>query len=276
MGKWLAVGAIAVLCACSRRPETEPGERSGKTLEAAGVRLFLDCRGDGAPTILFESGLGLDGSVWNRAQAELARSTRTCSYDRAGLGKSGRPNFPHAPPQMADELWALLESAGQKGPYVVVGHSMGAAILRWFQRRHEQAVVGMVLLDPVTEEWESRVLTEIPALQQAEFWSHVRKLEGLERDSLLASYSALAGFGQALGSAPLVVMTAERDAKDLATRREMHEKLTALSANSLHSMARNAGHLIPVDRPDLVVAAVQAVVRTARTHEKLAPAQIPD
>jgi hypothetical protein len=134
----------------------------------------------------------------------------------------------------------------------------------------------MVLLDPVTEEWGARVLADIPFEQQREFWAHVRKLEGLEHDSLLSSYSALAGSGQALRSAPLVVMTAEREAKDFATRRDMHAKLERLSTNSVHLIARDTGHVIPMDRPDLVVAAVQAVVRALRTQEPLAPAPIPD
>ncbi|HVJ19136.1 MAG TPA: alpha/beta hydrolase [Polyangiaceae bacterium] len=270
MRRWINVALVVALCACSKKP----AERSGKTVDVGGVGLFLDCRGEGSPTVLFESGLGLDGGVWDRAQTELARSSRACAYDRAGLGKSGPVPQPHAPDQMADELWALLNRAGQQPPYVLVGHSMGAAITRWFQRKHESAVIGMVLLDPVTEEWEARVLSTIPPERQGEFWSNVRRLEGLERTSLLASYSGLAGSGQALRGAPLVIMTAERNENDLATRREMHAKLTPLSGNSLHLLAPKSGHVIPAERPDLVVAAVQAVTRAARTNERLAPAQI--
>ena len=109
---------------------------------------------------------------------------------------------------------------------------------------------------------------------QTEFWNHARKLEGLDRSSLLSGYADLAGSGQALGSAPLVIMTAERDEKDFEMRRDMHAKLTRLSDNSVHLVARNSGHAIPIERPDLVVAAVQAVTRAAKTKEKLLPAQI--
>lgn len=175
---------------------------------------------------------------------------------------------------MADELWTLLESAAQPGPYVVVGHSMGAAIARWFQRKHAPAVIGMVLLDPATEEWEARVLAKIPPERQNEFWSNVRTLEGMDRESLLFGYSGLSGSGQALGGAPLVIVTAERDERDFAMRRDMHAKLVALSGNGIHLVARNSGHVIPVERPDLVVAAVQAVTRAARTNERLTPEQV--
>src|SRR5688572_18030458 len=126
----LTVVLFAAVCACSKKPAAPAPARHGQTVDAAGLQLFVDCRGEGGPTVVFESGLGLDGTVWDRARAAL--TTRTCSYDRAGLGRSGPARSRHGPRQMADELFALLERTEEPGPYVLVAHSMGAAIDRWF------------------------------------------------------------------------------------------------------------------------------------------------
>lgn len=126
-------------------------------VEVLGLRLHLRCEGAGAPLVVFEAGLGLDGSAWSRVQPSIARLTRTCTYDRAGRGLSGPAPYPHGQRQMATELHALLEKSAQPSPYVLVGHSMGAAIVRWFLDAHPNEVVGMVLVDPATEDWPSKV-----------------------------------------------------------------------------------------------------------------------
>ena len=60
----------------------------GKFLVVEGRRMHLYCTGAGSPTIVIEGGLGDDWIGWQLVQPELARVTRVCSYDRAGLGWS--------------------------------------------------------------------------------------------------------------------------------------------------------------------------------------------
>ncbi len=41
--------------------------------------------GNGAPTVVLETGLGNDALIWSGIQATLAQITRVCAYDRAGF-----------------------------------------------------------------------------------------------------------------------------------------------------------------------------------------------
>jgi ABC-type glycerol-3-phosphate transport system permease component len=60
----------------------------GLLVEVGGHKMHLDCGGQGAPTVLLESGLSNDWLVWFRVQPAISMLTRVCSYDRAGLGFS--------------------------------------------------------------------------------------------------------------------------------------------------------------------------------------------
>jgi pimeloyl-ACP methyl ester carboxylesterase len=54
--------------------------------------------------------------------------------------------------QEAHELRVLLERAGVRGPYVLVGHSFGGLIARVFAERYARDVAGMVLVDATSED----------------------------------------------------------------------------------------------------------------------------
>lgn len=238
------------------------------------VRLHLRCMGVGAPLVVFEAGLGLDGSAWQLVQPDVARVTRACAYDRAGRGRSGPAPYPHGQRQMAAELHALLSRAGQKGPYVLVGHSMGAAIARWFLDAHPNDVVGMVLLDPATEDWPTRVLPRIPSQELPDFWKNVRAMEGLDAETYVAGYAGLRDSKATLGSRPLVIMTADKPPEGFADRLEMHRPLGRLSTDAVHVVLKNSSHAIPMDAPARVVAAIREVVRAVRTGSALDDAHV--
>jgi pimeloyl-ACP methyl ester carboxylesterase len=100
-------------------------------VDVGGLALHIHCEGEGLPAVVFDSGLGLDGSGWFDAEVPVGRATatftRACAYDRAGRGQSDPPaSRPHSNRQMSKELFALLQNAGERPPFVLVGHSMQA------------------------------------------------------------------------------------------------------------------------------------------------------
>jgi len=82
----------------------------------------------------------------------VARFARVCSYDRAGYAWSDPGPTPRTMRQIAFELHTGLLKAGVKAPYILVGHSLGGAIVRTYVSQYPKEVVGMVLVDSVHEE----------------------------------------------------------------------------------------------------------------------------
>lgn len=122
----------------------------GQIYSIDGYRMRLNCMGSGEPTIVLESGLGNDGLVWGGVQPVLAKSTRVCSYDRAGDGWSEARPEPRDADHIADELHRLLAEAKVSGPIVVMGHSIAGVYVRDFATRYPAGVAGIVFVDSAT------------------------------------------------------------------------------------------------------------------------------
>jgi pimeloyl-ACP methyl ester carboxylesterase len=122
--------------------------KNTKVFDIGGRGLFLLCEGKGSPTVLLESGMGDSISTWQRVMPALSEQTRVCAYDRAGLGFSDPPTVrPRTSQDIALDLHKLLAVAGEAGPYVLVGHSIGGLHVRVFAAEFPDEVVGVVLVD---------------------------------------------------------------------------------------------------------------------------------
>jgi len=119
----------------------------GRLVDVGGHELHLLCMGDGNPTVVLESADMGWSLHWTKIQSDLARFTRVCSYDRAGLGWSERGPSPRTGRHIADELHTLLARARVSGPYILVGHSLGGFVTRLYYESHREDVVAMVLVD---------------------------------------------------------------------------------------------------------------------------------
>jgi pimeloyl-ACP methyl ester carboxylesterase len=98
-------------------------------------------------------------------QPEIAKVTRVCSYDRAGIGYSESSSQPRTSKVMAAELHSLLKAAGVAPPYVLVGHSMGGYTVRLYTSLYRNEVVGMVLVDASHPDQENRFPPELKNLE---------------------------------------------------------------------------------------------------------------
>jgi pimeloyl-ACP methyl ester carboxylesterase len=124
----------------------------GELIDIGGRRLHLLRRGEGPPTVILESGGGGGSSTQDwPLLARVARFTHVLSYDRAGLGWSDPPPGPRTFNGMAGDLDALLVSAGETAPYVLVGGSFGGLLVRAYCRRFPEKVAGAVILDAADE-----------------------------------------------------------------------------------------------------------------------------
>jgi pimeloyl-ACP methyl ester carboxylesterase len=135
---------------------------------ADGRKLDLFCEGKGAPAVVLESGLGAGALAWRNVQDQIAATTRVCSYDRSGFGRSGPATGPRDAGALADDLFQVLKAGKVAGPYVVVGHSLGGYTSRIFASRHPDLVAGLVLVDPSHEEQTKRFTELAPAAFKAD------------------------------------------------------------------------------------------------------------
>ena len=116
-----------------------------------GRRINLRCSGAGSPTVLLESGYEGTSLAWYKVQPIVAKITRVCAYDRAGLGFSDPGPLPRDGAAIAADLDRALRAAHVAGPFVVVGHSAGGLYVRLFADRRPHDVVGMVLVESSVE-----------------------------------------------------------------------------------------------------------------------------
>ena len=119
-----------------------PAQAAGST-SGDGHKLYLLEKGSGGPTVLFEAGIAATNLNWFHIQETVAQFTGTASYDRGGLGWSSPCRTARTPGNIAAELHDMLQQAGIKPPYILVGHSFGGLVMRRFALLYPEEVASV-------------------------------------------------------------------------------------------------------------------------------------
>jgi pimeloyl-ACP methyl ester carboxylesterase len=255
----------------------------GRLVDVGGHRLYLECAGSGSPTIVLEAGFGGSSGDWRDTQRDLARTTRTCAYDRAGLGSSvGQPGVHDASDDVRD-LQQLLFAARIPPPYVLAGHSYGGLLTRLYAHARPRDVAGLVLVDAVGRNASERQLAIWPKSVEPD--ARKKAAEPVTDDVDVRSSEALDARVRSLGDLPLVVIEAGRHEQILGPDKtplwhaearlwsRMQAELARLSSDHVLVLARRSDHFVQrIDgQPEVVARALRAVVRAAREKTRLAP-----
>ena len=155
--RWIALPAagIALLFAITgfsyqvieARGDARRFQQEGRSVDVGGYKLNIDCTGKGSPTVVLESGVEVPAMGWRLVQPGIAKFTRVCSYDRAGYGWSDPGPMPRTLSRIVVELHTLLENAGEKPPFILVGHSFGKGSVLLYNKLYPNDVAGMVLAE---------------------------------------------------------------------------------------------------------------------------------
>ena len=136
----LAGGGLLYQVLGSRR-DAERNLPPGQLLPVNRHRLHLWVLGDKDPTVVLEAGIGASSLSWRLVHTAAARFARVCAYDRAGLGWSEAGRGGRSAQRSVAELRRALSGADLTPPYVLVGHSFGAYLVRLFAALHPAVLV---------------------------------------------------------------------------------------------------------------------------------------
>src|SRR4051794_18941926 len=151
----LLVWVMIAVAARAQNASAPPFPAPGRLIDLGGWRLHLNCFGQANPSrpaVILESGAGDFSVDWSLVQPLVAQFARVCSYDRAGAGWSDLGPRPRTLHQQVWELHALLDKAGEKAPFVLVGHSYGGWLARLFAETYTADVSGLVLVESGAED----------------------------------------------------------------------------------------------------------------------------
>ena len=260
----------------------------------SGREVYLECRGDGSPTVILESGGGLAASQWSvlapgstltAVFPAVSQFTRVCAYDRPGTvqvpdGSASRSDPVPLPRSFADmiiELWELLEAADVPGPYVLAAHSMVGAVARLFAGQYPADVVGFVSLDAANATiYESFVELVGPSC------CDVPGVEFRVQEAIAELHAA-----KPLRRMPMVVLDHSRDRQRfpnpigwpadwpipelLDIWDQAQHEIAALVPGAVFEVAEDSEHNIMIDQPVLVTDSIRAVVDAVRDGEDQIP-----
>lgn len=291
----LVVAAVAPMTACGGSSlEADVTQR----VDIGGRALYLECRGTGSPTVVLEAGLRNRADVWSVLESPsstqtmvlpgVAAFTRVCAYDRPGttLGVDQRSRsdpvpMPRTVRDTVADLHALLTHANIAGPYVLVGHSTGGLIVRLYATEYPEDVAGMVWVEALPDDMRAH-------MTPAQYTTFVRL--NTEPPAPLANYAELetigfdASFEQMREAAaatplrpmPLVVLSRGVPTLEFPSNvpadfgpaferawQAEQRRLVTLVPGAQQIVARNSGHYIMIQQPDLVIEAIRNVVEAA-------------
>lgn len=126
--------------------------------------------GKGEPTVIIEQGLNCRKNDNYLLAFLTAFKCRVINYDHAGIGKSTESSNPRTLPYYVEELRALLKYKNIPPPYILIGHSLGGYIIRYYAHLFPNEVAGLILLDSPHEDWFRYVRSSWSRDEQKEYF----------------------------------------------------------------------------------------------------------
>jgi pimeloyl-ACP methyl ester carboxylesterase len=301
MNAWRAV-AIGVAVAIASASTASADGGSGLVDIGGGRSLFVNCQGDGEPTVFVIPGKGSYADAWNAAvppddpirsspydlieqakvelrpvsaQPIIARTTRVCTYDRPNTRPDGPDRStpvpqPHTVQSDVDDVVRLIGAAGLPTPMVFVAHSYGALVLDLLAREHPNLVSGLVFSEPTSEFLRAVGTPE----QNAAFDTDSRNVPPGD-EAILAddAFDALAT-APPLPRVPAIVLSADKFADpavlkpDNYTQAQIHRANDMLAAalGTSNVIVEGTGHNQMLYQPQAVADHVIAVVDEVRAE----------
>ena len=270
--KHLSIGLLALVllgATCAY------GACSPELVDVGGYRIWMQVAGHGDPTVVFESGGGSDSSVWASVEPQIRThaAVRTVLYDRAGLGKSEPAPGPYAIDHEVGALERALHKCGVRGPLVLVSHSYGGFVST-LMAASDRHVVGIVFVDAnLGSFFDKAEVDRLLAKYTPQFDAFQKAKPELARVMipLMQAYPDTATRVRSVElplTLPVIDIVAENtwadSPQELTAMRQAHAEFVAASPAREALFAQGSGHYVMRDRPQLVIDAVERMVKWVR------------
>lgn len=237
--------------------------------------------GAGDYTVIFESGFGTDFKVWGKVASEVMKSNAVVLYSRAGTGNSEANPKQQSLENAVLDLSALIENAKLKPPFIFVGHSYGAFLIRAYAAQNKDKVKGLVFVDPAHEKLNQKLKAADPvkaakdlALQDSWMPEKFKNENALIQK--IFDKGQLPEFGE-LPQVPAVVLTSVQkrnkpemflhEPEGVQIWRNLHSEFFGQFTTGAHYVTAVSGHNIHREEPALVVNAINQVIELARQEK---------
>jgi pimeloyl-ACP methyl ester carboxylesterase len=276
--------------------DASAGKQSSGYLNVSGSKIYYEEGGAGPTIVLLHDGL-LHAVSWDEIWKPLTSRFHVIRYDRRGYGRSGPATVSFSP---TEDLAKLLQHLTVTHA-VIVGSSSGGALAIDFALTHPDMIDGLFLIGPVvdgieyTDGFRARAQRNNEPMEHddvramARNWSEDKYLvAGKDEkahqkiyEQLVANADKLKKYESALEEklsppaskrlaeikVPSLILVGEADIADV----QVHcDAINAGIRGSNRVMVKEAGHLIQLEKPDVVVKLLKEFVeRCARSSSSV-------
>jgi pimeloyl-ACP methyl ester carboxylesterase len=252
-------------------------------IDVGGCRLNFTIFQGSETTILFEVGGGADSSMYTSFLEHLTQETgaTVVTYDRAGFGKSDLPSKTYN--QVEETHWLMngLHQLNLSDDLFMMGHSYGGWRIRLTASMFPGAVAGMIFVDPFTTEFVDRLGVDYldqhpmcpkdPPFDTSNPKTLTKNQRGLFRmvkEGLGPKVEVMRATSIPKAIPVRIITSGEpwwHTSKESLAWREAHEQMAASIPDAVLIVAEGCDHLIPEKQPELIVQAVEDVIRLAKS-----------
>lgn len=257
---------------------------NGPVIKLNGKKLYYSILGDGKPAIVFLTGMGVPMQDMAPLQERISLITRTLCYDRAGIGRSEAMDNDRSIQTLSTELKDVLEKTGFTPTFIIVAHSRGAQVARYFANKYPDKVKGLILIDPSLPEIKSTqralrtkeenakadsafyvdftIESTIPAVIKNEM-GHYPKADSSLMDTIPLPKNI-----------PVTILASVKPTEgkygeqDIAIKAIRLKELTATAPQTKLVLTEKSGHFIYEDEPGLVTNEIASMIKVLRSKGK--------
>lgn len=254
---------IIILSGCATLPNVKTDEINNRRVEYSLIR-------NGVSTVVFENGLDGKMNWWKKVIPEISKDATTFAYNRPGYGRSDSISTPRDGLHTVEELRTLLKSMGLEPPYVLVGHSYGGLLIQLFARKYPDEVSALVLVDSThPSQFKGKGSAENwPAWFRLLFRLYLSSVARQELDLVNSTGEQVLAL-PAFSGKPVIVLSALQPMSkkgDLADDANAKRKDLARLYSGSQQVWVDSGHGIPLEKPQVVIDAINQVLRKGNVH----------